>query len=107
MSKTSLGLEENVEAALSYVLLWITGIVFYILERESEFVRFHAMQSIVVFLSLTVLQKLVLVIPLLGAVFSLLVSVLGFILWILLIVKAYQGEFFKLPIAGEVAERLQ
>jgi len=46
--KTSLGLDENIEGALCYVLGWLTGIVFFVLEKDNRFVKFHAMQSIVV-----------------------------------------------------------
>ena len=105
MSKTSLGLDENVEALLSYLLGWITGILFFLLERESRFVRFHAVQSIIVFLSITVLQAILPILPFLGSLFSTLLGVLAFILWIVLMVKAYQGEYFKLPIAGDLAEK--
>ena len=55
MPPTKLGLDENIEAALCYVFFWITGIVFLIVEDQNKFVRFHAMQSIVVFLPLWIL----------------------------------------------------
>ena len=105
MVKTSLGLDENVEAALSYVLGFLTGIVFYLLEKESKFVRFHAMQSIIVFLSIAVLQKVLIFIPFFGWMVSWFLGLLGFALWIVLIIKAYQGEGFRVPIAGDFAER--
>ncbi len=104
MSKTSLGLEENVEALLAYLLGWITGIIFLLLEKESRFVRFHAMQSIIVFLSITLLQAILPIIPFIGGLFSMLLGVLAFVLWLVLMVKAYQGEYYKLPIAGDLAE---
>ena len=56
MEKTSLGLDENVEALLSYILGWVTGIVFLVIEKNSKFVRFHAMQSTITFLGFTVLS---------------------------------------------------
>lgn len=105
MVKTSLGLEENVEAALSYVLGFLTGIVFYLLEKESNFVRFHAMQSIMVFLSIAILQRFFTIIPFFGWMISWLLGLLGFALWIVLIIKAYQGERFKVPIVGDFAEK--
>ncbi len=104
MTKTSLGLEENIEGVLCYVLGFVTGIIFFLLEKESEFVRFHAMQSIVVFLSIVILQRVFEFIPFLGWMISWLLGLLGFILWILLMIKAYQGERFKVPVAGDIAE---
>lgn len=100
VSKTALGVDENVEAALCYVLTWITGIVFLILEKENKFVRFHAMQSVATFLPLQV-TMLVPVINLL----SIFIIPLYLILWILLMFKAYKGEKFKLPIVGDFAEK--
>lgn len=105
MVKTSLGLEENFEAALSYVLGFVTGIVIFLLEKESEFVRFHAMQSTIVFLGLTIIQRIFMYIPFFGWMFSWLIGLLGFVLWILLIIKAYQGERYRVPIAGDFAEK--
>ncbi len=104
MTKTSLGLEENVEAVLCYLLGFVTGIVFFVLEKENEFVRFHAMQSIIVFLGIFVLQWILAFIPFIGFMISWLLGLIGLVLWILLMVKAYQGERFKVPIAGDLAE---
>ncbi len=109
MTKTSLGLEENIEGVLCYLLGFITGIAFYLLEKENKFVRFHAMQSIIVFGALFILQRvfilLFIFIPFLGLTISWLLGLLGFVLWIILMMKAYQGEMFKVPIAGEIAEK--
>ena len=99
--KTGTGLPKNTAAALAYVLGWLTGIVFLIIEKDS-FVRFHAMQSVVTFGALTILTLL----PVIGGVLSPLVIILGFILWLLLIYKAYQGEEFKLPWLGDWAKKL-
>ena len=99
--KTGTGLPKNTAAALAYVLGWLTGIVFLIIEKDS-FVRFHAMQSVVTFGALTILTLL----PVIGWVLSPLVIILGFILWLLLIYKAYQGEEFKLPWLGDWAKKL-
>jgi len=46
-SKTALGIDENIEGLLCYVLGFITGILFLVLEKDNKFIRFHAMQSIV------------------------------------------------------------
>ncbi|MEM7818754.1 MAG: DUF4870 domain-containing protein [Candidatus Aenigmatarchaeota archaeon] len=103
--KTSLGLEENVEGALCYVLAWITGLIFLILENKSKFVKFHALQSIITFLGLTVVAIFFNLIPVVGWVISALIGLLTFALWIILIIKSYQGEKYKLPIAGDIAEK--
>ena len=105
MEKTSTGLEANVAGLLCYVLGWISGLVFILIEKENKFVRFHAMQSIIVFGVLSVASIVLGWIPLLGWVISLLLSVLGLVLWIVLMVKAYQGEKYKLPWAGDLAEK--
>ena len=105
MEKTSTGLDENVAGLLCYVLGWVSGIIFLLLERENKFVRFHAIQSIVVFAVLSVAGIILGWIPILGGAFSAIIGVLSFILWIVLMVKAYQGSRYKLPWAGDFAER--
>ena len=63
LGKTSTGMQANVAALLSYGFGWITGLVFYLIEKENKFVRFHAFQSIVVFGALTVLSIVLAFIP--------------------------------------------
>ena len=104
-AKTSMGLEENVAGALCYVLGWITGIIFYIMEKENKTVRFHAVQSIIVFLPLTIIVGIFQFIPFIGWAISGLIGLLMFILWLILMLKAYQGEKFKLPVIGDIAEK--
>jgi len=94
------GLPKNTAAALSYVLGWLTGIIFLLIEKDA-FVRFHAMQSIITFGILTLLSF----IPVIGWILSPLVMIVGFVLWLLLIYKAYQGEEYKLPWIGEFAKK--
>ncbi len=95
--KTVTGLPSNTEAALTYVLGWLTGIVFILLEKNDKFVRFHALQSVVAFGALTVISM----IPIFGWILSPLVALVGFILWLFLIYKAYKGEEYKLPVIGD------
>lgn len=102
-SSTS-GLEPNISGLLCYLGGWITGIVFLVIEQKSRFVRFHALQSIVTFGALTFASILLNWIPYAGGFFSAVIGILAFILWILLMVKAYQGELYKVPVAGQVAE---
>ncbi len=103
--KTVLGISENLEAVLTYAVGWVTGIVFILIEKENDFVRFHALQSLVTFLGLAVVSFGLMIIPFLGPLISFLLWPLGFILWILLMVKAYQGERFKLPYVGDFVEK--
>lgn len=105
MEKTSTGLQENVAGLLCYVLGWVSGLVFILLEAENKFVRFHAMQSIIVFGILSIIGIVFGWIPWFGWVISSLGGLLGFVLWIVLMVKAYQGVMYKLPVAGDLAEK--
>jgi len=117
LGKTSTGMQANVAALLSYVLGWLTGLIFFLLEKDNKFVKFHAMQSMIVFGALFVLQigigmfiwifammRLGFMIPVISFITGLL-YIISFILWVILMVKAYQGEMFKLPIAGDIAEK--
>ena len=102
--KSSLGMEENIAALLSYILGFITGIIFYVLEKESKFVKFHAMQSIIFSVALMVISFILGLIPIIGWLLSLLIPPLSLILWIVLLVKAYKYEYFKIPVIGDIAE---
>jgi uncharacterized membrane protein len=102
--KTSTGLQQNVAGLLCYVLGWITGIIFLVLEPENKFVRFHAVQSIVVFGIYTLASAVFGWIPFIGWVITSILAIIAFILWIILMVKAYQGQLFKLPVSGTIAE---
>jgi uncharacterized membrane protein len=103
---TSTGLSPNVAALLCYVAGWISGIIFLVLEQRNKFVRFHAAQSIVAFGSITVAGIVLGLIPVVGVAFSSIIGIIGFIVWIIMIVKASSGEWYKLPWAGDVAERI-
>ena len=105
MEKTSTGLAENVAGLLCYVLGWISGLVFILIEQENKFVRFHAMQSIIVFGAITVVGIILGWIPVIGTILGGLLWLLGLVLWIVLMVKAYQGTRYKLPWSGDLAEK--
>jgi uncharacterized membrane protein len=102
--KTSTGLQQNIAGLLCYVVGWITGIIFLILEPNNKFVRFHAVQSIVVFGAYTIVSVVIGWIPFIGWIIDGILGLIAFILWIVLMVKASQGQMFKLPIAGNIAE---
>ena len=103
--KSSTGLEANLAGALTYVLGPITGILFLVLEKESKFVRFHAMQSTITFVALFVISLVLGMIPILGWLLLLPFQLLVLVLWIFLMFKAFKGEKFKLPTIGDLAER--
>lgn len=102
--KTSLGIDENIEGALSYFLGFITGILFLIFEENNKFVRFHAMQSIIISVLLFAIVMILGIIPLFWLMLPF-IWLLEIILWLLLMFKAYQGEMFKLPVIGDIAEQ--
>lgn len=102
--KTSTGLDANLAAALSYLVGFVTGAIFLVLEKENRFVRFHAMQSTLLFAGIVLLDILLQIVPLVGAlVVVFLVIPASAILWLLLMFKAYQGEEFQLPVVGRIA----
>ncbi len=105
MVKSSTGLDENIAGLLCYVLGWVSGIVFLILDQENKFVKFHALQSIIIFGVLSVLNSLLGWIPVLGLIVGIISGILAFVLWILLMVKANRGERYKIKWAGNYAER--
>lgn len=67
--------------------------------------KFHAMQSIIVFAALWIASFVLGFIPLLGGVLSLLINLIAFVVWLVCIFKAYKGEWFKLPMVGDIAEQ--
>jgi len=103
--KASFGMDANLAAALSYLFFWVSGLIIYILEKENKFVRFHALQSVIVFASLFVLYLLFSFIPFLGWILLMPLGILIFVLWLILIINAANGKKFKLPIVGDIAEK--
>jgi uncharacterized membrane protein len=113
---TDSGMAENVAGLLCYVLGWVTGIVFLLIDKR-PYVRFHAAQSIVVFGGLHVINIIIGIMFGtgfmmmggwgafgMGAALYSLISLVAFVLWILLMVKAYQGEKFQVPVAAGIAQ---
>lgn len=104
LGKSTTGLQPNVAALLCYLAGFITGIVFLVLEKDNKFVRFHAMQSIILFGGIFVLQ-MALVFTIVLIILVPLLNILSFILWIILMIKSYNGEMYKLPVIGNIAEQ--
>ena len=105
MDKTSTGLAENVAGLLCYALGWVSGLIFIMIEQENRFVRFHAMQSIIVFGVLTAANIILGWIPGIGYAITGILWLIGVALWFVLMIKAYQGNRFKLPWSGDLAEK--
>ena len=105
MNTSSTGLSENVAGALCYALGWVTGLVFLVVERQNEFVRFHAMQSLITFGLLSIAGFVINVLPGLGSFLSSLIALLTIGLWILLMFKAWSGARYHLPWVGDEAEK--
>ncbi len=101
------GLADNVAGALAYVTI-IPAIVFLVIEpyNKNRFVRFHSFQSIFFCIAWVILHKImVIALPLLLWTLWGIVDLAVFVLWILLVVKAYQGQMWKLPVIGDFAEK--
>ena len=107
MSTSSTGIEPKIAGLLCYILGWVSGVIFLVIEEESEFVKFHARQSIVLFGLLTVAGILVPIVPFLGVILSKLLGAAGFIAWVLMMVFAAQGKKTELPVVTELAEKLK
>lgn len=96
---------ENLMGAVSYLLGFVTGIIILLVEKESKFVRFHAMQSTILFGGIFVANIALGFVPLLGWLVGLILSLVAFVLWIVCMWKAFQGEMYKVPYVGDIAEK--
>ena len=103
-NQTDTGLQENIAGLLCYVLGWISGIIFLIIEKQNKFVRFHAVQSIVVFGAYTIISIAFGWIPIFGWILNTILGIAAFIIWIVLMHKAYKGVKYKVPMAGDIIE---
>jgi uncharacterized membrane protein len=117
-AESSTGLSANVAGLLCYLAGWITGIIFVVLEKKSTFVKFHAWQSIMVFGVLTIAQIVFSVILaaigvatyspgliIFAGVLGTIIWILMVILWIILMIQAGTGKMWKVPGAGNWAEK--
>jgi|KBSSwiStaDraftv2_1062776.scaffolds.fasta_scaffold656440_2 uncharacterized membrane protein len=122
--KSSTGLDENVAALLAYLFNWVSGLIFFLIEKDSRLVRFHAMQSIlltgsaivvgvVLYVAWIVITiALAMMSDVLASLGGLVIGLLIFAFWvcvliafILCMIKAYQKQYFKLPVIGNFAEK--
>ena len=103
---SSLDMEENVASLLCYLFLWLGALIILLLEKKNATVRFHAVQSILLSIVWFVLGVILPFIPFLGWMLLPVLSLGGLALWIILMIKAYQGEPFSLPILTDKAKEL-
>jgi len=101
LGKTSTGIQPNVAGLLAYAGVVVSGIIFFVIEKENKFVKFHAMQSILLSVALFVLSVVLSFMPLLAP----LVNLAGLALWIVCMIQAYQGKWFRLPVLGDIAAK--
>ena len=123
-AKSSTGLDENIAALLSYVFGWVSGLIFFLIEKDSRLVRFHAMQSllfnvligvvfivlwIVLFVFFMILSQvsgaLTGILTILSTLVWIVLCIGVLIAWIMCLIKAFQCQYFKLPIIGNFAEK--
>ena len=125
--ETESGLDENIAGALSYLFGIVTGLVFYLVEQDNPYVRFHAAQSVVVsglvFVGYVVLSVVGTIVStvlfsststfFVGSIVSLVLGLVwlvlalgGFALWVYLMMRAYQGKTLHVPIAAGIADNL-
>lgn len=114
LGATSMNMDPNVAAGISYIFGWITGLIFFLMEKQNRFVRFHAMQSIILSVAVTVVEIVLEVLSAaffftsIGCIFAPIVGLVGlafFVLWLICLINAFQGKYFKLPVIGDMAER--
>jgi uncharacterized membrane protein len=105
VAPSSEGLQENIAGVLCYALGWVTGIVFLLIDKR-PFVKFHAAQSIVVFGGLSIIRIALIFLHGFGFMLFGLLSLIGVVLWLVLMVKAYQHQMFRLPVAADIADSI-
>ncbi len=105
---TSLGMRARTAGWLCYLFGWVTGLIFFLLEKQNRFVRFHAMQSILFFGGMSILEGIVRFFETafgFGAITGAL-GIITFVCWIVLMVQASKGRYYKLPLVGDYAEKI-
>lgn len=104
MGATSINMDPNTAAGLSY-FTWIAGLIFFLVEKQNRFVRFNAMQEILL-TGVVVVLNIILAVTFFLSILIPLVWIAGFVLWLICVINAFQGKYFKLPVIGDYAERI-
>lgn len=105
VGKSTTGLDPNLAGALAYLGGMVSGIVLLFIEKESRYVRFHAMQSTIAFLAVLLVHLILTATPIIGWVLIVPFILLVVALWVFLMYQALNGREYKLPYIGDVAER--
>lgn len=103
-NSSSLNIKENTAGLLAYLFGWVSGLILFLMEKKSAFVRFHALQSLILFGGLSVAGIILRWIPFIGGILAAILGLATFAAWIVGMLKAYQGEMFKFPVVGDIAE---
>ena len=101
--RSSLNISENVAALIAYLFGWLSGLIIFLVEKESRFVRFHALQSLIFFGAMSLIIGILGRVPVIGWVFASAGGILSFGFWIIGMIKAYRGELYRFPIVGDFA----
>jgi uncharacterized membrane protein len=103
---TPTGLSDNSAGGLAYIT-FIPAIIFLVTPpyNQRPFIRFHAWQSIFLFIASVAIHFVLMLIPVIGWILSIPVSLLILALWIICLIKAFNGQLFKLPVIGDLAEK--
>ena len=105
VGKSSTGMDATLAALLSYSLGVVSGLIFFLVEKESKFVKFHAIQSICFSIVLSVSSLVLAFIPVLNVIALPLVQIAALVFWIVLMVQAQQGKTFRIPVIGDFAAK--
>ena len=103
--RSSLNMNENIVALIAYLFGWVSGLIIFLLEKESRFVRFHALQSLLFFGGMSLILGVLGRIPVIGLVIAIIGAIISFGFWIIGMINAYRGELYRFPVVGDFAAR--
>ncbi len=102
---TTIGLNENLAGSLAYLFGFVTGFMLLIIEKENHFVRFHALQSILLSITFFTVFTVLGMLPVIGWLSGVILSPIGLVLWIILMLNASNGKYSKILFIGQFAEK--
>lgn len=100
---STIGLDENIGGMLCYI--FIIGLLFLIFEKENRFIRFHALQAVFLGVALFIIGMILGFIPIIGLLLSILWTPIVLAIMVFMMIQAYKGKYYKLPIIGDMAEK--
>jgi uncharacterized membrane protein len=102
---TSIGLNENMAGSLAYLFGFFSGFVLLLIERDNRFVRFHALQSIYLSIAFFAVFTVMGMLPMIGWLSGVILSPIGLVLWIILMLNAFNGKYSKIFYIGDFVEK--